>query len=324
LEALQVSLAVSDPYNQRADFRASFSASFQVTGAADTEAPTLAAFRFAPQTLDVTAVGSFYTHQSVRADVNCTDSQSGCSSITMTLQQPAGSAVTKTFTVTMSRAASPAAGTFEFTAGPTTTTFALPQAYVTGVWTVTKLEARDSFGNSRAYTGAELTGIAVNGLSLTVNQPASPTTNPIDLVSYVHTPASIDITSATQRVTFNATIAANTNTATVRVYLSSPDSRCSARSVSLNYVEAQGANSVYSATSTYSSTSLCSGNYGAAGVAIDDQYGSRSVYGSCPSGTTGGQSSNCADPRIDSTSGAVTLQASILVVVLAIFAALFA
>jgi hypothetical protein len=209
-------------------------------------------------------------------------------------------------------------------------TFASPAMYVTGVWTITKITATDSFGNVRTYTGAELTALAPGGLTITVNQPASPTTNPIDLVSYVHAPAAVDVTPGSVSVKFNATVAGTYTSSTrpiVRVYLSSPDARCSAKSYSAQFVEVQGANSVFQATQTLSSSSMCNGNYGVAGVSIDDAYGSRSVYGSCPSGTSGSQSSNCQDPRVDSTGSAATAtaQASLLLVALAaVFAALMA
>jgi hypothetical protein len=214
-----------------------------------------------------------------------------------------------------------------------TTTFAYPVRFVTGVHSITRIIVTDAAGNFRTYFAGDLGGIAVGGtLSLTVNQPTAPATKLINLVSYVHAPLTIDITGTnTARVTYTATLEGDYSAAvgrpSVRAYLTSADSRCNARSVTLTYKELASGNTVYETAPTYAVNQFCKSTYTVVYVSIDDQYQSRNVYGSCPASTTTGtvSSTGCSDPRVEPASAAGTLQASALVVALAaLLAALLA
>jgi hypothetical protein len=318
----------SDPYNQFTNFEGSFPVTITVTGVADVDAPTLMVWKHAPTTLTVTGTAPLFQHESVQAWVNCSDAGSGCSSVTVYMMPPSGSPTSRTFTIGLSlsqiqgNVGGP--GNWEYTTGATTFAFATPVRYVTGSWTIIKLTATDGALNSRVYQGAELAGICTTGVSLVVNQPTPPASPLINAVGFVHSPASIDVTGSPQSVTFNVTVegvfTATTLNPTVRAYINPPDSRCSARTITLSRNEVVGANTVFQFRTSYSSSSLCNGAYAWGAISVQDSYGSKNVYGSCGSSS----SSVCSDDRVDSTGAAASVQASIFVILAAMVAALFA
>jgi hypothetical protein len=301
-------------------------ATLTVTGVQDITAPTGAGFSFSPASLDVSATAP-YTHAAIRAYVNCTDMESGCTGVSMYLQPPAGSPVSRLLPISFSPVSFSTcygqAGNCQWQTSSSTNVFAKPASWISGTWTIVKISMYDSQGNTVNLEGGALAALG-GSLTLTVNQPAAPVTKLFNILSYVHAPIAIDVTTNMQTVQHNCTIegtyAIADRPTSVSGKLSAPDTRCSSKSISFSFVEETGGNTVYSRTMTYSNADTCNGAYTAQYVVANDKFGSRSVAGSCTS-----SDSSCSDPRVEpAKSAAGTVQASFLVALAAIVAALLA
>jgi hypothetical protein len=244
----------------------------------------------------------------------------------MYISPPSGSSTIKLNIIGMSPATF-GLGMLEFSTSSSTTRFANPTLWASGTWTVTKIIATDVAGNIATYESVALTGIAAGGATtITVTQSTAPTTVLINPVGLLISPTTIDISAsgASAQVTYNVTVDGTfslTSGVSITLLLAAPDSRCDTVSLqSFQFVEVVGTTTVYRQRATYFTGDLCNGAHNAAVIRTKDNRGSTVVAGTCPSGST----STCQDPRVDPASSAANLQASIMVILAAVVAALFA
>jgi hypothetical protein len=320
-------LTATDANGNEHNALAAFPIVITLTGTPDNDPPVASAFRFSPATLDVTLTAGVYSHQQITGWINCTDMLSGCASVDVSLLPPPGSPTSAHTRVGFEAPGRVAvAGMVQMTS-VTSDAFATPWKYVSGAFIIDSIVAYDASGNRRSYFGAELAAIAINGLSLQVNQPAAPTAKLYNIVSYVHAPVSVNIkgVTAVAVVQANVTVEGITPMTGVTVYAYLQHATKPVFSVKFDTMvrtEVVGGNTVYSQIRTYTDFFLLDGTYNLVGaMTIEDQYESKNIYGNCPYTTpiAGLTLDDCTDFRRDLLVGsAVAHQVSIFVLIAAV------